>query len=41
MTDTNKVIVNTLSQNLRTILNILISLYTTRLVLKAIGEESY
>lgn len=41
MNNTNRVIINTLTQNFRTILNILMSLYSTRLVLEALGKSEY
>lgn len=41
MTNTNRIIINTLSQNFRTILNIFMSLYSTRLVLDALGQSEY
>ena len=41
MKDTDRLIVNTLVQHLRTILNILMSLYSTRIVLDALGELDY
>lgn len=41
MTNTNRIIINTLAQNFRTILNIMMSLYSTRLVLDALGKSEY
>lgn len=41
MNDTTRLIVNTLSQHLRTVLNIAMSLYSTRLVMEALGKSNY
>lgn len=41
MSDTSRLIANTLSQHLRTILNIAMSLYSTRLVMEALGKSGY
>lgn len=41
MTSNARLIINTLAQNIRTLLNIVLSLYSTRIVLQALGQESY
>lgn len=41
MTDNVRLIVNTLAQNVRTILNIILSLYSTRIVIQALGQADY
>lgn len=41
MTDTKRLIVNTLSQHLRTLINIVLSLYSTRLAMDALGQTNY
>ena len=41
MTDNKRLIINTLAQNLRTLLNIFMSLYSTRLVMEALGQSDY
>lgn len=41
MQSSNRIIVNTLAQYTRTILNVLLSLYSTRLVLNYLGVEDY
>jgi O-antigen/teichoic acid export membrane protein len=41
MRDNTRLIVNTMAHNTRTVLNILMSLYSTRLVLDALGKEDY
>ena len=41
MEPTKRIIVNTLAQHIRSIINIGLSLYSTRLVLQALGESDY
>ena len=41
MTNSQRVIVNTLAQYTRTILNVCLSLYSTRLILSALGQSDY
>lgn len=41
MTATSRLIINTLAQNIRTVVNICLSLYSTRLVLEALGQSDY
>lgn len=41
MTPTTRLIINTLAQNLRTIINICLSLYSTRLVMNILGQSDY
>lgn len=41
MSDNIRLIVNTLAQNVRTVLNIVLSLYSTRIVIDALGESDY
>lgn len=41
MNSTNRLIINTLAQHSRTVLNIVMSLYSTRLVLDVLGKSSY
>ena len=41
MNDTKRLIVNTISQHLRTATNIAMSLYSTRLAMEALGKSSY
>lgn len=41
MTSTNRLIVNTLAQHIRTLVNICLSLYSTRLVLEFLGQADY
>lgn len=41
MTATTRLIVNTLAQNIRTVVNICLSLYSTRLVMNILGESDY
>lgn len=41
MKDSTRLIVNTLAQNVRTLLNIVLSLYSTRLVMDALGQSDY
>lgn len=41
MTNTTRLIVNTLAQHLRTVLNIALSLYSTRLAMDALGQSGY
>ena len=41
MTDTTRLIVNTLAQNVRSLLNIVLSLYATRIVMDSLGQSDY
>ena len=41
MKPTTRIIANTLAQHIRSIINICLSLYSTRLVLKALGQSDY
>ena len=41
MTDSRRIIVNTLAQYTRTIVNVCLSLYSTRLILSALGQSDY
>lgn len=41
MTSTSRLIVNSLAQNVRTVINIVLSLYSTRLVLEILGQSDY
>ena len=41
MTNSQRVIVNTLAQYIRTIINVCLSLYSTRLILSALGQNDY
>lgn len=41
MTNSQRIIVNTMAQYLRTIVNVCLSLYSTRLVLAALGQSDY
>lgn len=41
MTNSQRVIVNTLAQYARTIVNVCLSLYSTRLILSALGQDDY
>ena len=41
MTETKRIIINTISQHLRTAMNIAMSLYSTRLAMDALGKSSY
>lgn len=41
MTPTTRLIVNTLAQNIRTVVNICLSLYSTRLVMNILGQSDY
>lgn len=41
MNSNTRLIVNTLAQNVRTIINIVLSLYTTRIAMKALGVSDY
>ena len=41
MTETNRIIINTISQHLRTVMNIVMSLYSTRLAMEVLGQSSY
>ncbi len=41
MTNNTRLIVNTMAQNFKTILNIFLSLYSTRIVIGALGESDY
>mgnify|MGYP000808232796 CR=1 FL=1 len=41
MTPSNRVIVNTGAQYIRTVINVLLALYATRLILKSLGADDY
>ena len=41
MNNNTRVIVNTLAQNVRSIINIVLSLYSTRIVMDALGQSDY
>lgn len=41
MTNSQRIIVNTLAQYMRTIINVCLSLYSTRLILSALGQNDY
>ncbi len=41
MTNSQRIIVNTIAQYTRTIINVCLSLYSTRLILSALGESDY
>lgn len=41
MNSNTRLIVNTLAQNVRTVINIVLSLYSTRIVMEALGESDY
>lgn len=41
MNSSSRLIINTIAQNIRTVLNILISLITTRVVMNALGQSDY
>lgn len=41
MKPSHRVLVNTIAQNVRTIINIVFSLYTIRIILEALGHEDY
>lgn len=41
MNSNTRLIVNTLAQNIRTIINIVLSLYSTRIVMQALGQSDY
>ena len=41
MTNSQRIIVNTMAQYLRTIVNVCLSLYSTRLILSALGQSDY
>jgi Na+-driven multidrug efflux pump len=41
MKDNTRLVVNTLAHNVRTLINIVLSLYSTRLVLQALGKQDY
>ena len=41
MTETKRLIINTISQHLRTAINIAMSLYSTRLAMEALGKSGY
>ncbi|MBO5013686.1 MAG: hypothetical protein J6C57_06570, partial [Paludibacteraceae bacterium] len=41
MTNSQRVIVNTTAQYARTIINVCLSLYSTRLILEALGQSDY
>lgn len=41
MTPTTRLIVNTVAQNIRTVVNICLSLYSTRLVMNILGQSDY
>ena len=41
MTNSQRVIVNTIAQYTRTIINVCLSLYSTRLILSALGQSDY
>ena len=41
MTETKRIIINTISQHLRTAMNIAMSLYSTRLAMEALGKSGY
>jgi Na+-driven multidrug efflux pump len=41
MKDNTRLVVNTLAHNVRTLINIILSLYSTRLVLQALGKQDY
>lgn len=41
MTNSNRIIINTMAQYTRTIINVCLSLYSTRLILSALGQSDY
>ena len=41
MTETKRIIINTISQHLRTVMNMAMSLYSTRLAMEALGKSGY
>ena len=41
MNTKTRIIVNTLAQNIRSIINIVLSLYSTRIVMDALGQSDY
>lgn len=41
MTNSNRIIINTMAQYTRTIVNVCLSLYSTRLILSALGQSDY
>ena len=41
MKSSNRIIVNTLAQYARTLINLVLSLYSARLVLQILGEDDY
>ena len=41
MTNSNRIIINTIAQYTRTIINVCLSLYSTRLILSALGQSDY
>ena len=41
MTPSQRILINTVSQYIRTVINIVLSLYTVRLVLASLGQSDY
>ena len=41
MNSNTRLIINTLAQNVRTVINIVLSLYSTRIVMEALGVSDY
>ena len=41
MNPSTRLVVNTIAQNVRTIINVVLSLYSTRIVMQALGESDY